>query len=193
MIGLARVLLLGAPLAAQVPATITLDLPSMKKVDAPVQTAASPKPATAPIVSAELLRQPLPSKARQMLLKGQRASDSGDHVKALQLFTAALAKYPDSAAWTQSLLGVEYLKVDRFDAAVTSFDQAVLLLPRDAINRSNLGLSLILAGQYGRAGRELRHALELDPANAQAKQLLDALEGKNLKSLAQAQHAQAQK
>src|SRR5580704_6775464 len=187
MLGWARLVILGTPLAAQVPATITLDLPSMKKVEASATTSPSPKTAPAPIVSAQLLRQPLPSKARQMLIKGQRASDTGDHVKALHLFEAALAKYPDSAAWTQSLLGVEYLKVDRFKDAVASFGQAVLLLPRDAINRSNLGLSLILTGQYRRAGGELRRALELDPANPQAKQLLEALEGKNLESLAQAQ------
>ena len=187
MLGWVRLFILGTPLAAQVPATITLDLPSMKKVEASATTSAGPKTAPTPTVSAELLRQPLPSKARQMLLKGQRASDGGDHAKALQLFTAALAKYPGSAAWTQSLLGVEYLKVDRFKDAVASFDQAVLLLPRDAINHSNLGLSLILTGQYGRAGGELTRALELDPANAQAKQLLDALEGKNLKSLARVQ------
>jgi|SRR5579871_1219583 len=187
MLGWARLLILGTPLAAQVPATITLDVPSMKKVETSATTSATPKPAPAPMVSAELLRQPLPSKARQMLLKGQSAANSGNHAKALQIFETALAKFPDSAAWTQSLLGVEYLKVDRFKDAVASFDQAVQLIPRDAINRSNLGLSLILTGEYGRARAELTRALELDPVNAQAKQLLDALEKKNLKSLAQAQ------
>jgi hypothetical protein len=44
-----------------------------------------------------------------------------------------------------------------------------------------------LTGQFRRAGGELSRALELDPANPQAKQLLEALEGKNLESLAQAQ------
>jgi Flp pilus assembly protein TadD len=185
MIGWVRLLILGTPLAAQVPATITLDLPSMKKVEASSEMPAHSKVAPAATVSAELLRQPLPPKARQMLMKGQRASNAGDHAQALKIFTAALVKYPDSAAWTHSLLGVEYLQVNQVDAAVVSFDQAVQLLPHDATNRCSLGLSLILAGQYTRAAQELKRALELDPVNAQAKQLLNALQSKSVKSLAQ--------
>jgi Flp pilus assembly protein TadD len=75
----------------------------------------------------------------------------------------------------QSLLGVEYMKTDQFDAAVTSFEQAVLLLPHSAVDRSNLGVSLAAVGQYDRAERELRHALELDGDNVKAKQLLEVL------------------
>src|SRR5438874_1225173 len=73
---------------------------------------------------------------------------------AIRQFEETLAKYPDSAAWTRSLVGVEYIKTDRFDAAVTSFEQAVLLLPHDAVSRSNFGLSLASTGQIrsGRAG-----------------------------------------
>jgi tetratricopeptide (TPR) repeat protein len=186
MIVLAHLLMLGTPLAAQVHTTITLDASSLKKVDSPQDTASRAKTSPARMVSADLLRQPLPAKARQMLLKAQGASDAGDHTEALRLYTTALAKYPASAAWTQSLLGVEYLKTDRFEAAVASFDEAVMLLPHDAVNRSNLGLSLVLAGQYARAARELKQALELDPGNVQAKQLLDALQGKSVKSVAQA-------
>jgi tetratricopeptide (TPR) repeat protein len=179
MIVLACLLILGIPLAAQVTTTITLDASSLKKVDLPHETGSPAKtmPNPAPgTVSAELLRQPLPPKARQMLLKAQHASNRGDHPAAVRLYVAALAKYPDSAAWTQSLLGVEYLKLDQYQAAVRSFDQAALLLPHSAVSRSNLGLSLILAGQYPRAGRELRHALELDPGNTQARQLWEALQ-----------------
>jgi tetratricopeptide (TPR) repeat protein len=179
MFALACLLILGIPLAAQVTTTITLDASSLKKVDLPHQTSGRPAimPNTATgTVSAELLRHPLPPKARQMLLKAQHASNAGDHAAAVRLYVAALAKYPDSAAWTQSLLGVEYLKLDQYQAAVTSFDQAALLLPHSAVSRSNLGLSLILAGQYSRAARELRNALELDPSNTQAKQLWEALQ-----------------
>src|ERR1700690_4158997 len=111
MIVLAYLLILGVPLAAQVTTTITLDASSLKKVDLPHETSsrAKPVPGTG-TVSADLLRQPLPAKARQMLLKAQSASNAGDHVAAVRLYRGALAKYPDSAAWTQSLLGVEYLK-----------------------------------------------------------------------------------
>src|SRR5205823_3916092 len=110
-------------------------------------------------VSADLLRHPLPSKARDLLLKAHLASSAGDHARAVSYLEQALRKYPDSAAWIQSLLGVEYVKTDQFPAAVSSLEQAVKLLPRDAVNRSNLGLSLAAVGQYDRAETELRRAL----------------------------------
>jgi len=72
-------------------------------------------------------------------------------------------------------LGVEYIKTDRFDAAVTSFEQAVLLLPHDAVSRSNFGLSLATTGQYDRAERELRRALELDRTSFKTRELLEVL------------------
>jgi hypothetical protein len=126
-------------------------------------------------ISADLLRHPLPPKARQTLEKAQRAADAGDHTAAVRLLEGMLAKYPDSSAWMQSLLGVEYMKTDQFAAAVSAFQQAVLLLPHSAIDRSNLGVSLAAVGQYDRAERELRRALELNCDNVKAKQLLEVL------------------
>jgi len=137
-----------------------------------------PPPAQAPAeasVSADLLRHPLSRKARQMLQKAQRAAEAGDHAGAIRQFEETLAKYPDSGAWTYSWLGVEYIKTDQFDAAVTSFEQAVLLLPHDAVSRSNFGLSLATTGQYDRAERELRRALELDRTSFKTRELLDVL------------------
>jgi tetratricopeptide (TPR) repeat protein len=101
--------------------------------------------------------------------------EAGEHADAIRILEETLAKYPDSAAWTQSLLGVEYVRMDRYDDAVTSFDQAVQLLPHDAVNRYNLGLALVLAVHYDRAEEELRTALKLNHSNANAKKLLDAL------------------
>jgi tetratricopeptide (TPR) repeat protein len=126
-------------------------------------------------ISADLLRYPVPSKAVHMLQEARRAADAGDHPGAIRTLEKTLAKYPDSAAWAQSMLGVEYLKTYQLPAAVAALEQAVLLLPRDGVNRSNYGLSLVLTGQYDRAQQELRRALELDPRNLKAKQLLDAL------------------
>jgi len=127
------------------------------------------------IVSADLLRHPLNGKARKILMKAIDAMEAGEHADAIRILEETLAKYPDSAAWTQSLLGVEYVRMDRYDDAVTSFDQAVQLLPHDAVNRYNLGLALVLAVHYDRAEEELRTALKLNHSNANAKKLLDAL------------------
>ena len=171
--------LLTATMAAQTPLGLPLEVRLGQRagtpviVDAPELPAANaPSPET---ISADLLRYPLPAKARQMLQRAQHAAIAGDHANAVQLLEAMLAKYPDSSAWTQPLLGVEYMKTDQFTAAVTSFEQAVLLLPRSAVDRSNLGVSLAAVGLYDRAERELRRALELDSDNIKAKQLLAVL------------------
>jgi len=107
----------------------------------------------------DLLRYLLSRKAKQLLQNAQHAADAGDHTLAVGFLKLALAKYPESAAWTQSMLGVEYLKTEQFAAAVTSLEEAIVLLPRDAIDRSNLGFALASAGQYDRAELELRREL----------------------------------
>jgi hypothetical protein len=173
-------MLLAATMAAQTPLGLPLDIRMGQRAGSPAVVdvpdlgpPANTRPAM--VISAELLRHPLPAKARQMLQQAQRSADAGDHANAVQLLEGALAKYPDSSAWIQSLLGVEYMKTDQFTAAVASFEQAVLLLPHSAVDRSNLGVSLAAVGQYDRAGRELRRALELDGDNVKAKQLLTLL------------------
>jgi tetratricopeptide (TPR) repeat protein len=168
-----------ATAAAQAPFGLPFEVRLGQRAGTPVIVDAPDMPApTAPapaVISADLLRHPLPAKARQMLQQAQRAADAGDHANAVRLLEGMLAKYPDSSAWAQSLLGVEYMKTDQFTTAVLSFEQAVLLLPRSAVDRSNLGVSLAAVGQYDRAERELRRALELDPDNIKAKQLLEVL------------------
>src|SRR5215470_5836222 len=90
-------------------------------------------------VSADVLRHPISEKARGMLQAALETMNSGNHEAAIDQLLDTLAKYPESAAYAHSLLGVEYLRTDRFIDAVESFEKAVLLLPHDAINRYNLG------------------------------------------------------
>ena len=110
-----------------------------------------------------------------MLLKAWEAMNVAKHEAAIKQLQETLAKYPDSAPYVHSLLGVEYLKTDRFKAAVSSFEQAVSLLPHDAWNHYNLGLSLACVGDLNRGEQEVRRALELDPKNASMQPLLGAL------------------
>ena len=172
--------LLATPVVAQIADTASLEARVWRMGNARVVDFPEPAPraeaAPAGTVSAEQLRRPLPAQARQLLQKAQRAAESGDHMSAVQQLTEALAKFPESAVWVQPLLGVELLKTDQFAAAVKSFEQAVALLPRDAVNRSNFGLSLAAVGQYDRARQELRRALELDGSNTTTKQLLGVVE-----------------
>jgi tetratricopeptide (TPR) repeat protein len=127
-------------------------------------------------ISADLLRHPLSAQAREMIDKAQQRAQAGDHRAAIEQLTKALAKHPESAAWIQPVLGVEYLKTDQHEAAIQALEQAVLLLPRDPINRSNLGLSLAFTGQYDRAQEELQQALKLDATNDTTRRLLEVVD-----------------
>jgi Flp pilus assembly protein TadD len=126
-------------------------------------------------VSADFLRHPISEKVRRMLQTALGTINAGNHEAAIEQLLETLEKYPESAAYVHSLLGVEYLRVDRFTDAVDSLEQAVLLLPHDPINRYNLGLSLVCAGDYQRGEREVRRALELDPKNATMQAFLSFL------------------
>jgi predicted Zn-dependent protease len=122
-------------------------------------------------VSADSLRHPISQKARGMLQKALRAMDSGDHHAAIKQLTLTLAKYPDSAAYVHSLLGVEYMRTERYHDAMNSFEQATVLLPHDAVNRYNLGLSLVCNGVLDRGELEVQRAIELDPTNTTMQSL----------------------
>jgi Flp pilus assembly protein TadD len=123
-------------------------------------------------ISADLLRHPLPRKAKQVVEKAQRAAEAGDHARAISLLETARDQYPESDAWTQSMLGVEYLKTGQFASALTALEQAVLLLPNDPVDRSNLGFALAATGQYDRAEQELQRAIALDNSDLSTKKLL---------------------
>jgi Flp pilus assembly protein TadD len=119
------------------------------------------------VVSADVLRHPITPKVRQLLLRAMEKIEAGDHETAIHELQETLTKYPDSAAYVHNLLGVEYVKTDRFKDAVSSFEQAVLLLPHDAMTHYNFGLALVCAGDYDRAAQEVQRALELDPRNTE--------------------------
>lgn len=122
-------------------------------------------------VSADSLRHPISKKARGMLQKALRAMDSGDHRAAIKQLTLTLAKYPDSTAYVHSLLGVEYMRTERYQDAMSSFEQAAALLPHDAVVRYNLGLSLVCNGIFDRGELEVRRAIQLDPTNRRMQSL----------------------
>ncbi len=127
------------------------------------------------VVSADVLRHPITPKVRQLLLRAMEAMESGDHETAIKQLRETLAKYPDSAAYVHSLLGVEYVKTERFKEAVASFEQAVFLLPHDSMTHYNFGLALVCVGDYDRAAQEVQRALELDPRTTTMQARLNAL------------------
>jgi Flp pilus assembly protein TadD len=133
-------------------------------------------PATAPgIVSIDLLRHPIAPKVRQLLLRATEKINSGDYETAIGQLQGMLTRYPDSTAYVHDLLGVAYVKTDRFQEAIRSFEQAATLLPHDAMTHYSFGLALICAGDFDRATHEVQRAVELDPKNEKMRQRLNEL------------------
>jgi tetratricopeptide (TPR) repeat protein len=130
-------------------------------------------PAGPATVSSDVLRHPLTSKARQRLQKALHLAEIGEHPAAIKELRETLVKEPSSAPYAQNLLGVEYVENQQFDEARSSFEEAVRLMPRESVNHSNLGYSLAVAGDLNSAEQEARTAIQLDPANAKAKTLLE--------------------
>jgi Flp pilus assembly protein TadD len=128
------------------------------------------------VVSADILRHPIKEKTRQLLQNAVKAMNAGEHENAIRQLLAVLAKYPESAAYVFSLLGVEYVRTDRFTDALDSFEQAVALLPHDAMNRYNLAVLLLCNHDVERGEQEARRALELAPTNPRMRELVDAIE-----------------
>jgi Flp pilus assembly protein TadD len=127
------------------------------------------------VVSIDVLLHPISAKVRQRLLEATEKIQSGDHETAIDQLLETLKKYPDSSPYVHSLLGVAYVKTDRYQAAVSSFEQAVPLLSHDAMLHYNFGLALVCAGDYDRATQEIQRARELDPKNPRIQARLNAL------------------
>ncbi len=133
------------------------------------------KPGNRPVISVDFLRHPITAKVRPLLLGAMEKMEAGDHETAIRQLRETLTKYPDSAPYVHSLLGVEYVKTDRYEDATSSLEQAALLLPHDATTHYNFGLALICAGDYDRATQEVRRAVELDPTNTSMRVRLNVL------------------
>ena len=135
-----------------------------------------PESKTAPqIVSADVLRHPISQKTRRMLQRAMDWMRSGKHREAIEQLEETLSKDPASAPYVHSLLGFEFMRTDQYAAAVSSFDQAVALLPHDPINRTNYGVALAAVGDYERAEEQVRVARELDPENPNIRLCADAI------------------
>jgi Flp pilus assembly protein TadD len=142
----------------------------------PPRPASLERGVTSLTVSADMLRHPISSRTRHMLYRAVNWMRSGNHQKAIQQLQATLAKDPSSAAYVHSLLGYEFMRTDQITAAISCFEQAVLLLPHDPANHHNFAVSLVVAGDYERAAAEARRAHDLAPDNPEINRLLDALQ-----------------
>jgi tetratricopeptide (TPR) repeat protein len=122
-------------------------------------------------VSVEQLQHPLSHKGEKLIRQAQNFAAMGDHDKAIAELQLAL-KEPSAIPYAHSLLGTEYLRTNQAPAAIEALEQAVKLLPRNAVNHANLGYALFLMGDAERAEQEVRRALDLDRDNEKTRRVL---------------------
>ncbi len=122
-------------------------------------------------ISVEQLQHPVSRKGDGLLRRAQNFSAKGEHAKAIAQLQLAL-KESSAMPYARSLLGSEYLKINQVPAAIDSLEQAIKLLPRNAVDHSNLGYALFLLGDIERAEREVREALDLDRNNVKTRFVL---------------------
>jgi len=92
---------------------------------------------------------------------------SGDNAKARELLEKAVRLRLDTApAWLT--LGIIHMDADRFPEALATLSQAALLDPENPRVRNFLGVVIGRQGWIDGAQQELRRAVELDPAYADA-------------------------
>jgi Flp pilus assembly protein TadD len=98
---------------------------------------------------------------------GMADFQSDDNVKARDLLEKAVRLRLDTApAWLT--LGIIHMDSDRFPEALAALSQATLLDPENPRARNFLGVVIGRQGWIDGAQQELRRAVELDPAYADA-------------------------
>jgi hypothetical protein len=132
------------------------------------------KPVGGGTVSVGQLQHPLSAKSKKILLAAQKASEAGDYVKAVGILRGALN---DASAepYVRTNIGVAYLKAGQAASAVPEFQQAVRLLPDDAVVRTNFAYSLLLTRHVDAAEVECRRALQLDRNSSKAHWVMGSI------------------
>jgi tetratricopeptide (TPR) repeat protein len=128
-----------------------------------------------PTISSDRLRYPLTPKARKMIDRAEAAASKGEHNTAIRVLIETRERYPSSTPYVDSLLGLEYEKSGLFKQAEEELQQAVTLMPHEAVNHSNLAFALCYLGRFEEAETEVRRALEIDKDNPAPQKILRAL------------------
>jgi Tfp pilus assembly protein PilF len=125
-------------------------------------------------VSVGQLQHPLSAKSKKIMLAAQKASEAGDYLKAVGILRSALN---DASAepYARTNIGVAYLKAGQAALAVPELQQAVRLLPDDAVVRTNFAFSLLLTKHVDAAEVECRRALQLDRNSSKAHWVMGSI------------------
>jgi tetratricopeptide (TPR) repeat protein len=113
------------------------------------------------VVSVTELRHPISRAGVGLILQAEKYSSKGKHKEAIEVLKKALQDN-SAVAYVRGLLGIEYLKIDNPQTAVTQLKEAITLQPARAANHSNFGYALCLIGDRAAGEREIREAIRID-------------------------------
>lgn len=116
---------------------------------------------TGNVVSAAETDQQVPAPAKQEYAQATRLVNEGKIKEAIERMKKALAIYPNYLA-ARNDLGVQYLKLSRFDEATEQFEAAIEINPKAFNPRLNLGIVLIKLKRYNDAKEHLALAVAID-------------------------------
>jgi len=136
-------------------------------------TAATSKPGTSAVTSANELR--IPADAQKAFHKGMEAWQHNDYAHAAEQFEKAIALYPayDTA---YNNLGVMYIQINEPEKARAAFEKSVALNDKNADADRNLARMLIHDGNFARAEGLLQKSLLVEPLNPVTLTLLSVAE-----------------
>jgi len=90
----------------------------------------------------------------------------GDAIDSLTLAVKSKEDRNDAEIW--NVLGLAYLKTQKYKDSRKAFDKAVKLAPASAVFRANLAYAYLLVGDTRKAKSEAGKAIERDPRNLDA-------------------------
>jgi tetratricopeptide (TPR) repeat protein len=124
----------------------------------------------------QAFRANLPEGTKYLIGRAMGYQRDGKLDRSIGLLEAALrARAEDSEVWL--FLGRYRVERGECRAAVSDFEKATRLAPRNASAFASLGLARLCAGDAAAARRDLLRSLELDPGQPAVRQYLKKLEG----------------
>ena len=156
------------------------DLRGMEDLNAhsPIQPRVAERPVAGSVSVTQLRHQPN-RKAHAAVVRGAKASQSGDHRRAAEWFEKAIEHDPEFAN-AYDRLGVEYAQLGRYADAEASLQRSLILDDGSWSAHFDLAVVLYRTGDFAGAERSVRRALDLSRSNAQVHQLLGLLLCRNL-------------
>jgi len=129
---------------------------------------------SAPTVSADGLRHPIPPKVLRALSETQRLTEAG-HMEEAESKLQDVVKHNPNVWQAQLNLGAVQMKLGRPVEALASFDKAREIEPHSSMAAMDSAIALVVLRRIREAEGAAQQALTLDPSNQSAKALLDRL------------------